>query len=202
RAGEVVVDRLRNADDPQFVALLGRQLANLVRGVLGVVSADVEEIPDVVRLEDLEHALEVLLLLQLVAARSQGRPRGVLEGADLLLGLGRKVDEVLLQDAKDAVQAAVDLLDRLMVECLGDHAGDACVYDGSRTARLTDEYVSNEFSHVKREGRLSGQRGSKQAQPLQGTQIKSSDAPRTQGQRIATPRLEDARGPVLGRALE
>src|ERR1019366_1079030 len=145
-------------------------------------------VPDVVRLEGLEHALEVLLLLELVAARPEGRPGGVPEGADLLLGLGGQVDEVLLQDAEDAVQAAVDLLDGLMVEGLGDNARDTCVDDGGRAARLTDEYVSNEFSHVKREVRLSGQRGSKQAHPPWGTQIKSSGSPRALGQRLATPR--------------
>ena len=116
--GQVVVDRLRHADDAQLIALLLGQLRDLVGRVLGVVAADVEEIADVVGLEDLQDPLEILLLLQLVAARAERGPRGVAQGADLLLGLGGQVDDLLLQDAQHAVQAAVDLLDALMVERL------------------------------------------------------------------------------------
>src|SRR5690606_6220930 len=56
--GQVVVDRLRHADDAELVALFLGELGNLVGGILRVVAADVEEVADVVRLEDFEHALE------------------------------------------------------------------------------------------------------------------------------------------------
>jgi hypothetical protein len=92
-AGQVVVDRLRDADDAQLIALLLGQLGDLVGRVLGVVAADVEKVPDVVGLEHLEHPLEILLLLQLVAAGAQGGARGVAQGADLLLGFGGQVDQ-------------------------------------------------------------------------------------------------------------
>jgi hypothetical protein len=157
RAGEVVVDRLRDADDAQLIALLLRQLGDLVGRVLGVVAADVEEIADVVGLEDLDDALEVLLLLELVAARAERRARRVAERPDLLLRLGRQVHHVLLEDAEDAVQAAVDLLDRLMVERLGHDAGQARVNDGGGAARLTHQDVTYEFSHVKSYKGLRGQ---------------------------------------------
>jgi hypothetical protein len=92
-----------------------RELRDLVGRVLGVVAADVEEIADVVGLEDLEHALVVLLLLELVAAGAERRARRVLEGADLLLGFCGEVDQVFLEDTQHSVEAAIDLLDRLMV---------------------------------------------------------------------------------------
>ena len=83
--------------------------------------------------------------------------RGVPEGPDLLLGLGRQVHEVLLQDAEDAVQAPVDLLDGDVVERLGHDAGHACVCDGGRAARLVHQDVSYEFSHLENDIGLSGQ---------------------------------------------
>ena len=149
RAGQVVVDRLRDADHPELVALLLGQLGDLVGGVLGVVAPDVEEIADVVGLEDLDHALEVLLLLELVAAGPEGRPGRVAQGPDLLLRLRGQVDDVLLEDAQDPVEAAVNFLDGLVVERLGHDSGQARVDDRGRTARLTHQYVSYEFSHLK-----------------------------------------------------
>ena len=156
-AGKVVVDRLRHANHAQLVALLLRELRNLVGGVLGVVAPYVEEVADVVGLEDLQHALKVLLLLELVAAGAEGGTRSVAEGADLLLRLRGEVDQVLLEDAEDAVQAAVDLLNGLVVESLGHDAGQASVDDGGRTTRLTHQNVSYEFSHLKSYRGLSGQ---------------------------------------------
>ena len=53
---QVVVDGLGHADHAHFVAALDGFLVDLVGGVLGIVAADVKEIADVVRLEDLERA--------------------------------------------------------------------------------------------------------------------------------------------------
>jgi len=74
----------------------------------------------------------------------------VAEAADRLLRLGRKVDEVLLQNAEDAVERAVDFLDTRVVEGLGDDASDARVDDGGGAARLAHQDISYEFSHGKK----------------------------------------------------
>ena len=99
------------------------------------------------RLEHLEHAVEVGLLLELVAAGAEGGAGRVPEGADLLLRLGGEIDEVLAEDAEHAVQRAVDLLDAVMVQRLGDDAGDAGVDDGGGAAGLAHQDISYEFSH-------------------------------------------------------
>src|ERR1035438_10554365 len=78
-------------------------------------------------------------------------------GPDLLLGFGRQVHEVLLEDAENAVQAPVDLLDGDMVERLGHDAGHACVDDGGGAARLAYQDISYELIHVKNDNGLSGQ---------------------------------------------
>ena len=145
--GEVVIDRLRHADDAELVALLLGELGNLVCGVLRVVAADVEKVADVVRLEDLEDAFEVLLFLEFVAAGAEGGAGGVAEGADLLLGLGGEIDQVFLQDAEHAVQRAVDFLDALVVQSLRDDAGDAGIDDGGGATGLAHQNISYEFSH-------------------------------------------------------
>ena len=67
------------------------------------------------RLEDLKHALEVLLLLQLVTAGAEGGTRGVAEGADLLLRLRSEIDEILVQDAEHPVQRPVDFLNAFVI---------------------------------------------------------------------------------------
>ena len=69
------------------------ELADLVGGVLRVVAADVEEVADVVGLEDLDDALEVLVLplLELVPAGADaaGGGRGPQQG-DLLAGVAER----------------------------------------------------------------------------------------------------------------
>ncbi len=99
-------------------------------------------------LEDLEHAVEVGLLLELVAAGAEGRARGELEAADGLLALGREVDQLLVEQAEHAVQAAVDLLDVGVVEGLGDDAREGRIDDGGGAAGLADQDITYEiFGH-------------------------------------------------------
>ena len=129
--------------------LLG-ELGNLVGGILGIVAAGVEEEADVVGFEDFEHALVVSLLLELVAAGAEGGARGKFQAADGLLGLGGEVDEVFLEDAENAVERAVNLLDFDMIERFGDDAGHAGVDDGGGTAGLAYQDITCEFfGHVR-----------------------------------------------------
>ena len=94
--GQIVVDRLRHADDAEFITALLSEGIDLRRGVLGVVATDVVEVTDVVRFEDLEDAVKVFLLLNLVAAGPEGSTRGVLEVTQGLLGLFGEVNQLLV----------------------------------------------------------------------------------------------------------
>ena len=112
---QVVVDRLGHAGGHQVEPALVRELAHLVGRVLRVVAADVEEVADVVGPEDVDDALEVLVLafLELVPAGADaaGRRRGAQEG-DLLLGCRREVEQFFLEDALDAEVSGVDGAER------------------------------------------------------------------------------------------
>ena len=61
-----------------------------------------------------------------------------------------QVDEFLIEDAQDAVETPVDLLDAFVVPGLGDDTCDACVDDAGGTTRLGDEEIAIEFSHIGR----------------------------------------------------
>jgi hypothetical protein len=145
--GEIVVDRLRHADHAKFVALGLSELRDLVGGVLGVVASNIEEITDVVGLEDLKDAIEIGLLLELETAGAEGGAGRVLEGADLLLGFGREIDQIFVQNAEHAVERAVDLLDAFMVQRFRDDARDAGVDNRGGAAGLAYQDISYEFSH-------------------------------------------------------
>ena len=149
--GQVVVNGLGHADDAHVVAALDGFLVDLVGGVLGVVAADVEEVADVVGLEHLEQPVHVLggllrLLLEinLVAAGAQrggGRVAAGPRWSALLLVVD--VNEFLVEDAEDAVGAAVDFLDALVPARFLNDAGQAGVDDGRRAARLRDQEISS-----------------------------------------------------------
>ena len=98
-------------------------------------------------LEDFEHAVEIGLFLELEAAGAEGGAGRVLESADLLLGLAGQIDKILLENAEDAVERAVNLLDALVVQRFGNDARDTGVNDGGGAAGLAHQDVSYEFSH-------------------------------------------------------
>ena len=80
--------------------------------------------------------LRLLLEINLVAAgaqRGRGRVFQALDGAGLLV---IDVNEFLVQDAQDAVGAAVDFLNAVVPARFLNDAGQTGVDDGGRTARL------------------------------------------------------------------
>lgn len=107
----VVVDRLGHTRGHQIQPSLVGQLCYLVSGIHRVVAADVEKGTNVVSLEDLDGALEVLFLAcpQLVPASADGpgSRRGA-QQSDLLRILSREVQQFLLQHPFDAVIASID----------------------------------------------------------------------------------------------
>ena len=110
---------------------------------LGVGVADVEIITNVVRLEHGEHTIKILGLLQLGPAGAERRAGSRAETTDRLLRFSGEIDKILIQEAKHAIERAIDFLDGRMIEGFGDNASDARVDDGRRAARLADQTVSD-----------------------------------------------------------
>ena len=86
---QVVVDRFRHTDANDRVAHLLGDLRHLPRGVHRVVAAVVKEIADVVRLEHLDQALVLGLVLlqalQLVTAGTEGAARRMAQAGNIRL---------------------------------------------------------------------------------------------------------------------
>ena len=90
--GQVVVDGFGDADNTQIVGAPDGFVMDLVGGILGIVAAAIEEIPDVMGLEDGEEPFEilgglfgVLFEVEFVPAGAQSRGGCILEALD---GLG------------------------------------------------------------------------------------------------------------------
>ena len=140
--GQIVVDGLGDTDDAQLVALLLSELGDFVGGILGVVAAGVEEVTDVLSLKDFQHALEVGLLLELVAAGAEGGAGRVAEATDGLLGFRSQIDEIFIQNTEHTVERAVDFLDAAVVQSFGDNSLDASINDGGGATGLAYQNVT------------------------------------------------------------
>ena len=134
---EVVIDGLRDVEALHLVALLGSVLVDQVRRLRGVVAADVEEVLDVELLEHRNHGGEILLG-RLHAHGAEGRGGDLGDGGEVLGGLLAEVDQVLLQQALDAVAHAEHAGDVVMLERLGDEADQRLVNHNGRTPGLAD----------------------------------------------------------------
>ena len=113
-------------------------------GVGGVVAADVEEVLDVVLLEGLEDLLAVGLV-GLVAGGAQGGGGGLGDALEQVGGEVIEGDEVVVDDAADAVLGAEDFAD--LARLLGggegfDDADEGLVDDGGGAAGLADDCVA------------------------------------------------------------
>ena len=140
-----------------------------------------EIIADVVCLEDFERALKILLLLQLGAAAAERRSRSVAQPADRLLRLRGEIDEILVQDAGNAIQRAVHFLDATVIKGFGHNASNAGIVNDGRAAALADETVSYEFCHWMygvKVGKANDVKGQKR-RPPELWQIKSPVSPKT-----------------------
>ena len=139
-AGQVVVDGLRDAHAAHFVAVLQHELADLVAGVHGVVAAVVEEIADVVLPEHLQDLLIIGIVFvgigDLVAAGAQRGGGRVLHLRKLGGVFLAQVEQIIVQQAHDAVLHAVDLGDDVAVQRGLDRAVRGSVDNGGRSAAL------------------------------------------------------------------
>lgn len=127
---------------------------DFVGRILRVVTTRVKEIPDVVRLENLEESIHVpgcllrlLVEIDLVPAGTESRRRGVLEPLDGLGTLVAEVHQFLVEYAENSVESTQDVLDPIVTPCLGDDPRDARVDDRCRAAGLGDQQITVEFRH-------------------------------------------------------
>ena len=123
---------------------------NLVGGVLGVIPPGVKKVADIVSLDDMENPLHVVggalrffLEIQLVTARAQARTRSVFQTFDGLGLLLVEIDQVLVEDAEDAIETAVDLFNETVLARLLNDTRDAGVDHGRGTARLGDQKIAD-----------------------------------------------------------
>ena len=149
-AEEVVVDGLGYAHDAALIAGLLHILADLVAGIHGVVSAVIEEVPDVVLLEDFKDALVIRIVhigvSDFVAAGAESGRGGVKQVLQLCSVLKGHVDQPVIEHALDSVLRAVDLCNRIAVQRGADNAVRTGIDDGSGTAGLT--YNTSAFQNI------------------------------------------------------
>src|SRR5574343_788114 len=143
---QIVVDRLRHPDANNGVAHLLGNLRHLPGGIHGIVAAVVEEVTDIVRLEYLDQALVLGLVLlkalQLVAAGTEGSARRVPQAGDIGIGFEAGIDQVFGQGTDNAIAPGIDFPDLVgMAACFLDQAARRGVDDGRNAPRLSVEGI-------------------------------------------------------------
>ena len=142
-AEQVVVDGLGHAHDAALVADLVHILGDLVAGVHGVVAAVIAEITDVIFLEDLKDALVVgvvdIGIGDLVAAGAERGRRGIGQAVKLGTVFFVHAEQLVVENALNAVIRAVDLGDAVGIERSADNTVSRCVDDGRRAAGLAND---------------------------------------------------------------
>src|SRR5262249_17448888 len=129
-AWQVVVDRFRHMHRDDGIAEVGRDLRDLETGIRRVAAAVIEEVPNMVRLEDLQQSVirraVVLKAWQLVARGAKGPPRGVRKPCESGSRLLARVDQIFGQCTNDAMAARIDRTDLArMLACRLNHPSRA-----------------------------------------------------------------------------
>src|ERR1019366_9375981 len=137
-AHQVIVDGFRNMDTAQRIAALACLLAEDAQGFGGVIAADIEEVIDSVRPQDLKDLLAVLGV-GLVTRRTECWPRRGRDQLELLRAFLSQVDEVFGEDAGNAVTGAIDIFDFAEVTCCEHEAYQRVIDDSRRAATLSDQ---------------------------------------------------------------
>src|SRR6516162_9059707 len=114
--------------------------------VLGVAASVVEEEADVMSPEHIDHALVLGTVLEngpeLVAAGTERGTRGVFKRSNVSIGFETGIDQVLCQDADDAVPSGIDLADLIRMPARSlQHAAGRGVDHRGYAARLGIESV-------------------------------------------------------------
>ena len=146
---QVVVDGLGHTHKADVALDAFAVLSQLADGVHGVVAADVEEVADVQLFQNGEQlfvdGLVLMPVRQLIAAAAEEAGRGALEQLDVQIVRqhGGKIHHPLLQQTGNAIAHTVNDLCAAVLAAL-KYACKACIDDGSRTARLTNDCI---FTH-------------------------------------------------------
>jgi hypothetical protein len=106
----IVVDRLRDVHAMDRVVRLARFLGDDADGVGRIVAADIEEIANFVRLQDLED-LAAIFQVRLVACGAQRRRRCIPDHLQIVGRFLRQVDKVFVDDPAHAMQRPIDKAD-------------------------------------------------------------------------------------------
>ena len=149
---KVVVDGLGNTDDSHLVIVSLRILGKLCNGIHRIVSANIEEVSDVVFLEYLKELFVNLVALsdlrKLLTARAERRRRCIFKLCyELVVHKElRKVYKSFLKQSLNAVLHSVKSLDSTAVNTLLNAAYNTrqgSIYRRSRTTRLTNDRITN-----------------------------------------------------------
>ena len=140
--GDVVVDGLGDAHHPHVHALGHAGLIELAAGVHAAVAAVEQHIFDVVLFADAGH-VGVILGLQRVPAGADGGGGGLQQQAQLLLGHGAQLAELLPQHTAAAADGTVDLIHLVRVLFgFGHRAVQRGIDHGGGCAAVHDQQIS------------------------------------------------------------
>jgi len=143
---KVVVHRLGDVDAAHVIAGRLRVQVDDAHRVGAVVAADVEEVPHVVGLADLEH-LAAVLLVRLVAGGKEGAGGGHGNLLQVVSGFLREVEEVLVDDAAHAVCGAIDPRHLGELPRFEHGAHEGLIDDRRGAAALRDQDLACQFGH-------------------------------------------------------
>ena len=144
--GQIVVDRLGNADKADVAADFGGVVAQFEDGIHAVVAADIEEVADIIAAQHVENflidGLHLVAFRQFVAAASQIRSGGVAQQGELPRRAEhvRQVDHVVLEQPLNAVAHAVNMLYAVLAAG-AENARKAGIDDTGGAAALADNRV-------------------------------------------------------------
>ena len=91
--------------------------------------------------------LRLLFEIQFVAAGTERRRGRVFQPFDGFSFLLVNVDQLLVKNAENAVDAPIDFLNALVPPRFLNHPGQARIDHGGRPARLRHQKISNQFRH-------------------------------------------------------
>ena len=147
---QIVINCFGDADDAHFVAAPEGFLMDFIGGVLRIVAAGIKEIANVVGLKHLEKAVHVpgglfgfLFEINLVSAGAEGRSGGVFESFDGFGPFLAQINQMLVENAEDAVPAAINMGEATMMAGLLHDARHAGIDDGGGASGLGHQKISN-----------------------------------------------------------
>ena len=147
---QVIVNGLGNAHETLRLVVRCRIIGQHLHRIHGIVTARVEQALDIMLLHDLENLLIYILMSfnlgHFETAGAEECGRGSLQQLDsgLIIQILSKVDQVVLQEALNAMYHTIDLLYAKLLGCR-IHTGNGRVDDSGRSAGLSNYNVSSHF---------------------------------------------------------